>query len=350
MKPKVLIVYESRGTDSMLRYAQDLLRASSGRSRLMSLRPSRAHTAAEGSVELKSNFYDWPLAEWISFVAPPSVAYSHLSKLPQTEGLQSTILHYAAGYIRPLRSSRADLVTIHDLNRLTFRDDSDLLRTAYMSRVMRQYSRFRHILTDSRTMKEEIDTLSWNASTSFVYPPIAPDFHPLGEPGPLRRDLGLPLDKHLVLSISNRQVRKNLGVVEAAMKSLGPDYRLVRVGPGVGDSINFTGVSEATLNRLYNACDVLLYPSLYEGFGYVAAEACAAGLPVVASDIDIFREVLSGAAILRPPHDANAMAAGVKEAVAAHDELRKKGLELAGRYTFSAFSEALCSFYDRISS
>src|SRR2546425_9763961 len=48
---------------------------------------------------------------------------------------------------------------------------------------------------------------------------------------------------------------------------------------------------ETTLRRAYRAADVLLFPSLYEGFGFPVLEAFASGLPVVTSGAGGLKEV-----------------------------------------------------------
>ena len=65
------------------------------------------------------------------------------------------------------------------------------------------------------------------------------------------------------------------------------------------------------LERLYRAADVFAFPSVKEGFGLAALEALAAELPVVASDLDVFRGFLADgeSALLTPVGDAEALAA-----------------------------------------
>jgi len=67
---------------------------------------------------------------------------------------------------------------------------------------------------------------------------------------------------------------------------------------GVGDRIRFHGlVSEERLRSLIGACELALFPSRYEGFGLTTVELMAAGMPVVASRIDAFEDlVLDGEA------------------------------------------------------
>jgi glycosyltransferase involved in cell wall biosynthesis len=56
---------------------------------------------------------------------------------------------------------------------------------------------------------------------------------------------------------------------------------------------------------------MLVFPSLYEGFGLPLAEALAHGLPAIVSDIPVLRETAGGAALYLPPEDEHAWAAEV---------------------------------------
>jgi glycosyltransferase-like protein len=69
-------------------------------------------------------------------------------------------------------------------------------------------------------------------------------------------------------------------------------------------------VSDAELAALYRAADVFAFPSIKEGFGLAALEALASGLPVVASDLDVFGGFLEHeqSALLCPVGDAAAFA------------------------------------------
>jgi glycosyltransferase-like protein len=79
---------------------------------------------------------------------------------------------------------------------------------------------------------------------------------------------------------------------------------------GVSEHVRHAGtVSPADLERHYRAADVFAFPSTKEGFGLVALEALAAGLPVVASEIDVFLTFLAHgqSALLSPPGDGAAL-------------------------------------------
>jgi len=97
------------------------------------------------------------------------------------------------------------------------------------------------------------------------------------------------------------------------------------------------------IERLYRAADVFAFPSLKEGFGLAALEALAADLPVVASDLDVFRGFLAHSALLTPVGDGAALAAAIERV--ASDELlrarlRARGRAVVRRYTWDASAAA----------
>ena len=67
----------------------------------------------------------------------------------------------------------------------------------------------------------------------------------------------------------------------------------------------------------------------------------ACGTPVVTSAGGATEEVAGGAAVLVDPLDVDAIAAGIEEAAARHDELRALGLERAKAYSWSGVADAV---------
>jgi glycosyltransferase involved in cell wall biosynthesis len=83
----------------------------------------------------------------------------------------------------------------------------------------------------------------------------------------------------------------------------------------IGHRVHFTGkIGSRDLVRLYCRAEIAVVPSLYEGFGFPAAEAMACELPVVASTAGALPEVVGedGAGMLVPPRNAPALAQAIK--------------------------------------
>jgi len=107
---------------------------------------------------------------------------------------------------------------------------------------------------------------------------------------------------------------------------------------GVSEHVRQVGtVTPAELERHYRAADIFAFPSTKEGFGLVALEALAAGLPVVASEIDVFRTFLSHgeSALLSPAGDGDAL--GGSLARLARDRPLRERLVAGGREVVDAY-------------
>lgn len=79
--------------------------------------------------------------------------------------------------------------------------------------------------------------------------------------------------------------------------------------PLVASSVKFTGsIPYEEIEKLYQESDIFVFPSLAESFGHPLVEAMASGLPIIASDIPICREICSEAAIYFSPLDLKDLA------------------------------------------
>jgi phosphatidyl-myo-inositol alpha-mannosyltransferase len=130
---------------------------------------------------------------------------------------------------------------------------------------------------------------------------------------------GLDVDGPLVLFVGRPEPRKGLDIAVQAVERLRSTrpLRLVVVGPtgrDVPEWVSALGpVGEKELPRIYAAADVFCAPSLGgESFGIVLAEAMAAGVPVVCSDIPGYRLASAGAALHVPPGDVGATAEAIE--------------------------------------
>ncbi|MEM4067211.1 MAG: glycosyltransferase [Candidatus Micrarchaeaceae archaeon] len=121
------------------------------------------------------------------------------------------IIHITSHSFPAIIETEKTVVTIHDV--ISFkgwieRESEPILKKLfkkYVRRNTRKYSKYRNIITVSNYAKKEIEnefSLD-NDSVTVIYPPISEHFHPIDDKVGLRKELNLPIDKKLVLSVSS---------------------------------------------------------------------------------------------------------------------------------------------------
>ena len=163
------------------------------------------------------------------------------------------------------------------------------------------------------------------------------------------------LDGRYLLALGSFHPRKNLpNLVEAydRFRSENPGRILLLIaGRGGRDSgrllsrivrspfrreILLSGyVPREDLPALYAGADLLVFPSLYEGFGIPALEAMAVGTPVLVSDLPVFEEVCGAAALRFNPEDPDSIARGIALSLQEEPERAERirqGAERARRF------------------
>lgn len=108
-------------------------------------------------------------------------------------------------------------------------------------------------------------------------------------------------------SLLKDNLKKDLKIVITGKKGLSYErYKNRAIELGISSSVIFTDfIPLKDLPLFYNACEFLIYPSFYEGFGLPPLEAMACGTPVIASNVTSVPEVCKNSAILVNPNDVN---------------------------------------------
>jgi len=250
-------------------------------------------------------------------------------------------------YRGPLHPRVPLVVTVHDLAVFRHPEAFNRWTRTYSRRVVPRVVRAasRVIAVSDFTRRELVELLGVSHDRIRVVPNgVEDDFAPEGPTA----------DGDYVLAVGTLEPRKNLDRLVAAARRADVELRVVgaRGWGGVrvaGNGVRWLGeVPDEELARLYRGALCLAYPSLYEGFGIPVLEAMACGTPVVTSAGGATEEVAGGAAVLVDPLDLAAIAGGIEQAVGRRDELRRRGLERARRFTWADAARATEAVYREV--
>jgi len=171
--------------------------------------------------------------------------------------------------------------------------------------VRNLYSRFQAVLAPSRVMARQLQALGVDA---VAVQPLGVDVHqfdPVHADPDLRSRLGIAPDTRLLVFAGRAAREKNIPLLLAAAKSLGPAYHLLLIGPAMprvahGNVTVLDGYMPAPLlARHLAACDALIHAGDRETFGLVVLEAMASGLPVIGTRAGALPElVVPGTGVL----------------------------------------------------
>ena len=129
----------------------------------------------------------------------------------------------------------------------------------------------------------------------------------------------------------------------------GPEGNRLRSLSESDSTIEFLGrVSDEIKRQEIRSASALVAPSLHgESFGLILIEAMASEIPVVASDIDGYRQASGGHAILVPPSDPAKLAAGMQTALTgSSNEQRASALSHARHWSMEALMDSYLEFYE----
>ncbi len=232
------------------------------------------------------------------------------------------LLHCASGTM-PFFAPAPVVVTVHDVAWFRAQSHTRAYARAYFGAFsLARYRTARRILVDSAFSRDELLSVAPSLAAvpiDVVYPGVASDVAAVRR----ARDDGAPF----ALAVGTVEPRKNLEVLVRALVRV-PALRLVAVGPptpyretvlqlasdlGVAQRVDVRGyVPRVELLDLYARAMLAAVPSRYEGFGYGAAQALCAGVPLLASNAASLPEVVAGATPLLDPQDADAWCAAMQ--------------------------------------
>ena len=273
--------------------------------------------------------------------------------IARREGID--LLHNMA-FVGPLASSCPFVVTVHDLSFVFFPHSFRSLRRSYL-RVFARMSvrRARRVIAVSESTKNDLVQIYGisPAKIDVVHHGVDASFQPLpaDQVASFRQQRGLP--DRFILFVGTLEPRKNIvRLIEAYARLPKDRLPLVLVGGkgwfydeifakvealGLTGDVRFAGfVPAEELPLWYNAADLFVYPSIYEGFGLPPLEAMACGTAVITSTASSLPEVVGEAGQLVDPTDTDALASAMAKMLT-NQGLRHE-MEAAGRVQAAGFS------------
>jgi glycosyltransferase involved in cell wall biosynthesis len=205
-----------------------------------------------------------------------------------------------------------------------------------------------------------------------IYEGRNPAYHPIDKAEAqtvCRNNWGL--DNDFIFFISTIEPRKNIPTLLRAYRCLRDSYKrkekLVLAGSkgwlfeevdqtihelGLENDVILIGrVQDADVNYLYNAANMLVFPSFYEGFGLPPLEAMACGTPVIVSKIKVMPEIVGDAALLVDPHDVEDLAIAMNRLLTdetLREELIVKGHKRADKFSWEKAARETLDVYHKV--
>jgi glycosyltransferase involved in cell wall biosynthesis len=302
--------------------------------------------------------------------------HSRLFALPGQVAIDRIdLFHETAVHMRPFfppvpRLGCPVVVTLHDLIPMTYyrRSSLPIRQQLFYTWNLRRAVTADGLLTVSERSRDDITAVLHvdPARVDAIHNGV--DFPPNPDGSVLER---LGLRRPYLLYAGSFEPRKNLAGALRAYRHLvdrGRPEMLVAIverasghragvmaeldGLGLSERVRLLhSLDEADLRAIYTHAEILLFPSLAEGFGFPAAQAAAVGLPVVASDLPVLREVMADAAVYVDPRSAEAMAHGITSVLSnepLRQRLRDLGRARAALFTQDEFARRHLDLYAQV--
>jgi glycosyltransferase involved in cell wall biosynthesis len=263
----------------------------------------RGHTLGGLAALALANYSPLPILDWATRGADIFHATNLIRRPPRRSKLTATI-HDLTSFLMPELHPRANV--------RADRSFVELARAADRLIAVSAHTRDDAVKV-LRVPADKITVIHSGVSDAFFDPEAAAVEQ-------VRERYGL--HRPFVLFVGTIEPRKNLDLLIGAFQDLPPSTReafeLVIAGPSGWAlpetkarlrSARYLGyIPEPDLAPLTAAATVFAYPSLYEGFGFPVAQAMAAGVPVVTSNVSSLPEVAGDAAVLVDPRSQSDLA------------------------------------------
>lgn len=276
------------------------------------------------------------------FRLPPSlfeVLFNRIRNVGIEKFIGPVDIFHSSDWVQP-PSKAKKVTTYHDVAALKFPQWSNPKIVAVNKRRLRIVEReIDKVIAVSISTKNDLLEVSGlkNDQVEVIYEGVSKDFKPASEKekAGLRKKYDLP--EKFILATGGVGERKNLKRIKEAAEG----FNLVT-------TFKDLTVTDEELPVLYSCAQVLVYATLYEGFGLPILESMACGTPVITSNVSSMPEVAGHAAVLIDPTSIQ----GIKESIRVvlndtqmREELIEKGLDRAKEFTWEKTARETADLY-----
>ncbi|MFN0158896.1 MAG: glycosyltransferase family 4 protein [Bacteroidota bacterium] len=280
------------------------------------------------------------------------------------------VLH-SLGYTSPLRTPCKSIVTIHDLNFISFGSKMPLLRRLGLGSFVRLGAwATDHVIAVSEFSREEIQRYLRVPNGKVTVIHEAP--HPSREPYEgennnkplLRFQIAQPYWIAFSSISPNKNIPNLLRALSIVRRQYGLQSQLVLIGhrPPHGEiatvlddndkGIVFTGyINDGDVLTILSGAQMMIFPSLYEGFGLPVVEAMALGVPVTCSTAASLPEIAGRAALFFDPNSPDDIAEKIAKLAGNTEEqelMRRRGFENIKRFSWSKAARETMQVYQKV--
>ena len=276
------------------------------------------------------------------------------------------------------KTAKRTVVTCHDLINYFYSDN----RVASVQLPLVSHQMWLHAIRGMRyadrvvavsaaTAKDTVQILNLEPTRISVVPnAVEAVFQPLSENQvqSIRQKYAIQPSTLCLLNVGSDHRRKNLlNILQslAVLQQVGLSFVFWKVGSDftveqkeliqhlqLEQIVRYWGKPDrATLVELYNAADLLVSPSLFEGFGMTLLEAMACGTPVITSNVSSMPEVVGDSGMLVDPNSPQAIADAVLHLYknpTLYTDLVEKGLARVKPFTWQNTAEQVATIYEKL--
>jgi glycosyltransferase involved in cell wall biosynthesis len=304
----------------------------------------------------------------------PVFSLRHIKAFSQLVNDLNVDVFHSPHFIYPWFYKGKGVATIHDLIPFKYpKTISFINRIKFILAIKATIRKADRIISVSNNTKKDIvDLLGCNNSkVTTIYEAVDENFRPLPQNEVSETLKKYRIDFDYFLYVGAYKPHKNIEGLVKAYNSL-PDetkdrYKLVVIGkkddrfPEVDllikkkkltrHIIQIDNVEEAELVDIYNAAEIFIFPSFYEGFGLPPLEAMSCGTPIIASNTSSLPEILGQNALLIDPYNVNDLTEAIRFLLSDKDlknNLKDKGLSHIKTFSWQKMAEETLAIYENV--